>query len=62
MKDTECFFYSFAWCLSHDMPPDAGFLYSKVAMQWESIDQTSFGRGHLSDEGTEVLLTVSFQL
>jgi hypothetical protein len=56
MKDTECFFYLFAWYLSHDMPADAGFLCNKVAMPWESIEQTCFGSGRISDEGTEVLL------
>jgi hypothetical protein len=38
MKDTEFFFYPFAWYLSHDMPADAGFLCNRVAMLWESVE------------------------
>jgi hypothetical protein len=44
------------------MPADADFLCNKVAMPWESIEQTCFGRGHVLDEGTEILLKVSFQM
>jgi hypothetical protein len=44
------------------MPADAGFLCSKVAMTWESIEQTCFGREDVLDEGTEDLLKLSVQM